>query len=119
MVESARRLLLCQKISNSEKITFTLLKTLPHVRSWWEGYWDRYTTNESTLFEREPTWATFVDELKEEFYPVEKYDDQYMRWTTLRQKRYQSDIGVHQHLSYLALKAGYQRLRATPVFEVP
>jgi hypothetical protein len=27
-----------QKISNSEKITFTLLKSLPHVRAWWEGY---------------------------------------------------------------------------------
>jgi hypothetical protein len=35
--------------------------------------------NESTPFMREPTWEAFVDSLKEEFYPVEKYDDQYMR----------------------------------------
>jgi hypothetical protein len=72
MVESARRLLLCPKIfSDSEKITFVLLKSLPHVRSWWEGYWERYTMDESTLFGREPTWVAFVDALKEEFYPVE------------------------------------------------
>jgi hypothetical protein len=32
----------------------------------------------------------FVDSLKEEFYPVENYDDWYMRWMTLRQKRDQT-----------------------------
>ena len=84
MVEYAGRLLLYPKKIGSEKITFTLFKSLPHVRSWWEGYWERYTTDESTLFGREPTWAAFVDALKEEFYPVGNYDDQYMRWTTLR-----------------------------------
>ena len=46
--------------------------------------------DESTLFGRQPTWDTFVDSLKEEFYHVENYDDQYMRWTTLRQKRDQT-----------------------------
>jgi hypothetical protein len=99
-----------QKISDSEKITFTLLKSLPHVRAWWEGYWERYTVDESTLFGREPTWEAFVDALKEEFYPVGNYDDQYMRWTTLRQKRDQTVLGVHQHISYLVLKSRYQRL---------
>jgi hypothetical protein len=76
-----------QNFSNSEKITFTLLKNLPCVRAWWEGYWKRYIEDESTLFRREPTWETFVDSLKEDFYPVGNYDDQYMRWKTLRQKR--------------------------------
>ena len=76
-----------QFFSDSENITFTLLKSLPHVRAWWEGYWERYTADESTLFGRQPTWTTFVDSLKEEFYPVENYDDQYMRWMTLRKKR--------------------------------
>jgi hypothetical protein len=79
-----------QKKFDSKKIIFTLLKALSHVRAWWEGYWERYTANESTLFGREPTWAAFVDALKEEFYPVRNYDDQYMRWTTLRQKRDQT-----------------------------
>jgi hypothetical protein len=72
-----------QKISNCLNITFALLKALPHVGAWWEGYWDRYTADESMPFRREPTWETFVDALKEEFYPVGSYDDQYMRWTTL------------------------------------
>jgi hypothetical protein len=64
-----------------------LLKSLPHVRAWWEGYWERYTMNESMPFGREPTWEAFVDSLKEEFYPIRNYDDQYMRWMTLCQKR--------------------------------
>jgi hypothetical protein len=76
-----------QKKFDSEKITFSLLKALPRVRSWREGYWERYIVDESTLFGRDPTWATFVDSLKEEFYPVGNYDDQHMTWTTLCQKR--------------------------------
>jgi uncharacterized protein YfeS len=84
MVEYARRLLLYPKIFDDEKITFTLLKSLPHVKAWWEGYWERYTMDESMPFGREPTWEAFVDSLKEEFYPVGNYDDQYMRWMTLR-----------------------------------
>jgi hypothetical protein len=75
-----------QYFSDSEKITFALHKSLPHVRAWWEGYLERYTADESTPFRREPTWVTFVDALKEEFYPIGNYDDQYMRWTTLVQK---------------------------------
>ena len=78
-----------QKNLGIENITFVLLKSLPNVRYWWEGYWERYTTDESTLFGREPTWEPFVDALKE-FYPVEKYDDQYMIWKTLHQKRDQT-----------------------------
>jgi hypothetical protein len=27
--------------SNKEKITFTLLKALPHVKHWWETYWEQ------------------------------------------------------------------------------
>jgi hypothetical protein len=73
-----------QNYFDSEKITFMLLKSLPHVRAWWEGYWERYTMDECTLFGREPTWAAFVDSLKEEFFPFENYYDQYMIWTTLR-----------------------------------
>jgi hypothetical protein len=76
-----------QKNYDSEKITFILLKSLPHVKPWWEGYWDRHIIDEYKLFGREPTWVAFVDSLKEEFYPVKKYDDQYMRCTTLHQKR--------------------------------
>jgi hypothetical protein len=27
-----------------EKITFALLKALPHVKHWWENYWDKSYT---------------------------------------------------------------------------
>jgi hypothetical protein len=76
-----------QKFYDSEKIALALLKSLLHVRAWWEGYRERYTTNESTPFKREPTWEAFVYALKEEFYPIRNYDDQYMRWMNLRKKR--------------------------------
>jgi hypothetical protein len=106
-----------QIFSASEKITFALLKSLPHVISWWEGYWERYIADEYTLFWREPTWIAFVEALKEEFYPVENYDDQYMRWKTLRQKRDQtvveytnifhtlrSNLGIKDSERHLVLK---------------
>jgi hypothetical protein len=76
-----------EKKFDNENITFVLLKALPHVKAWWEGYWERYTVDETTLFGREPTWEAFIDALKEELYPIGNYDDQYMRWTTLCQKR--------------------------------
>jgi hypothetical protein len=46
--------------------------------------------DESTPFRRELTWEAFVDALKEEFYLARNYDDQYMRWATLYQKRDQT-----------------------------
>jgi hypothetical protein len=67
-----------QNFSDSENITFALLKSLPHVRARWEGYLDRYTVNESTPFKREPTRAAFVDALEEEFYLIKNYDNHYM-----------------------------------------
>jgi hypothetical protein len=30
--------------SDREKITFTLLKSLPHVKHWWENYWEKSST---------------------------------------------------------------------------
>jgi hypothetical protein len=44
-----------QKFSDGEKITFTLLKSLPHVRSWCEGYYDKYTMDTNIILGREPT----------------------------------------------------------------
>jgi hypothetical protein len=118
MVESARRLLLYPKnFYDGEKITFMLLKSLPHVKAWWEGYWERHTTDESMPFGREPTWVAFVDALKEEFYHVGSYDDQYMRWMTLCQERDQtvpeytnifhtlhSKLGIQDSERHLVLK---------------
>ena len=72
---------------DKEKITFTLLKDLPHFKHWWETYWEQSSTEESGIYGAEPTWEFFVDAVKEQYYPVGNYEDQYMRWTTLRQER--------------------------------
>jgi hypothetical protein len=76
--------------SDKENITFALLKALPHVKHWLETYWEKISTEESGIYGAEPTWDFFVDVVKEQCYPVGNYDDQYMRWTTLRQERGQT-----------------------------
>jgi hypothetical protein len=70
--------------SDKEKITFALLKALPHVKHWWETYWEQSSTEESGIYGAEPTWDFFVDAVKEQYYPVGNYEEQYMRWTTLQ-----------------------------------
>jgi hypothetical protein len=45
-----------------------------------------HNEDESITFRIGPTWVAFVDALKEEFYPVGNYDDQYMRWMTSHQE---------------------------------
>jgi hypothetical protein len=76
--------------SDKEKITFALLKALPHVKHWWETYWEQSSTEDSGIYGAEPTWEFFVDAVKEQYYPVGNYEEQYMRWTTLRQERGQA-----------------------------
>jgi hypothetical protein len=73
--------------SNRENITFALLKALPHVKHWWETYWEKISTEESRIYGAKPTWDCFVDAIKEQYYPVGNYDAQYMIWTTLQQER--------------------------------
>jgi hypothetical protein len=34
---------------DKEKITFTLLKSLPHVKHWWENYWEKSSREESGI----------------------------------------------------------------------
>ena len=38
------------------------------------------------MFGAKPTWESFMDVVKEKYYLVGNYDDQYMRWTTLHQE---------------------------------
>ena len=54
-----------QIFSNSEKITFMLLKSLPHAIDWWETYCEKHVEDESEIFELGPTWMDFVDSLRE------------------------------------------------------
>jgi hypothetical protein len=79
-----------QNFSDRENITFALLKALPHVKHWWETYWEQSSTEESGIYGVEPTWDFFVDAVKEQYYPVDNYEDQYMRWTTLWQEKSQT-----------------------------
>jgi hypothetical protein len=69
--------------SDMENITFSLLKSLPRVKSWWETYKEKSSTKESGIYVVDPTWEFFVDAVKEQYYPVDNYEDQYMRWTIL------------------------------------
>jgi hypothetical protein len=42
--------------SNKEKIIFVLLKALPHVKHWWETYWEKISIEESGIYGADPTW---------------------------------------------------------------
>jgi hypothetical protein len=64
--------------------------TLPHVKHWWEAYWDKNSTKESGIFRVEITSYFFMDAVKKKYYPMGNYDDLYMRWTTLDQERGQT-----------------------------
>jgi hypothetical protein len=35
---------------NKEKITFVLLKVVPHVKDWWESFCEKKETEETSLF---------------------------------------------------------------------
>jgi hypothetical protein len=61
--------------SDREKITFALLKVFPHVKHWWETYWEQSSTEESGIYGVEPTWDFFVDAVKEQYYHVDNYED--------------------------------------------
>jgi hypothetical protein len=45
--------------SNKEKITFALLKVIPHVKHWWENYCE-HNSIESRIFGVTPTWDSFI-----------------------------------------------------------
>jgi hypothetical protein len=76
--------------SDRENITFTLLKALPHLKHWRETYGEQSSIEEFGIYGVEPTWDCFVDAVKEQYYPVGNYEDQYMRWSTLRKERGQA-----------------------------
>jgi hypothetical protein len=76
--------------SNREKITFSLLKVVPHVKDWWETFCEQRETNEPSLFIFMATQESFRDAIKEQYYPFGNYDDLYTKWTTLRQERDQA-----------------------------
>jgi hypothetical protein len=73
-----------------EKIIFALLKVVPHVKYWWDTYYEKRAIEEYEIFVVAPTWDSFQDAIKEQYYPIGSYEDQYTRWTTLHQERDQA-----------------------------
>jgi hypothetical protein len=73
--------------SNREKITYVLLKVVPHVKYWWETFCEKKKTTEPSLFTISLTWESFMNVIKEKYYHVGSYDDLYTIWTTLWQER--------------------------------
>ena len=41
--------------SDKENMIFSLLKSLPHVKHWWETYWEKRSTEESGIYGVKPT----------------------------------------------------------------
>jgi hypothetical protein len=76
--------------SNREKIIFSLLKVVPHVKDWWDTYSEQRAIQEYAIFMVSPTRDSFMDAIKEKYYLVGSYEDQYKRWTTLCQERDQT-----------------------------
>jgi hypothetical protein len=66
-----------------ERIIFALLKATPHVKDWWETYWEQQGEGETSMFSVSPTWNSFRDTINEEYYLVGSYEDKYIQWTTL------------------------------------
>jgi len=92
--------------SNRENITFALLKVVPHVKNWCDIYCEKNSTKESEMCEAKHTWDFFMDTIKEQYYPIGKYDDQYMRWTTLRQESGQAILEFTNTFHTLRSKMG-------------
>ena len=41
--------------SDKEKITFAQIKYIPHVKHWWETYWEQSSTKDSRIYGAKPT----------------------------------------------------------------
>ena len=61
---------LVHKFFDREKITFALLKVVPRVKGWWDTYFEYRAMEESAMFVVAPTWDSFRDAIKEQYYLV-------------------------------------------------
>ena len=96
--------------SDWEKIIFALLKATPHVKDWWETYCEKKDETEASLFSIVPTWNSFRDAIKEQYYPVGSYEDKYIQWTTLRQQRDQDVQELTNMFHAICTKLGIKDL---------
>ena len=68
--------------------------------------YEKNSSDESGMFETNPTWASFIDAIREQYYPVGNYDDQYTKWTILRQERDQMILEYTNNFHTLCTKLG-------------
>jgi hypothetical protein len=61
--------------SYRENITFSLLKVIPHVKDWWDTYFEKRAIEESEIFVVTPMWDSFRDVIKEKYYSFGSYED--------------------------------------------
>ena len=71
--------------SDRENITFALLKAVLHVQNLRGTYCEQNSSNESRMFETNPPWASSIYVVREQYYLVGNYDEQYTKWTIQRQ----------------------------------
>ena len=83
-----------------------LLKVVPHVKDLWEIFCEKNKTEEPSLFTVTTTWESFRDNIKEQYYPIESYDDLYTKWITLRQERDQVVLDFTNIFHTLRTKVG-------------
>ena len=81
---------------DKENITFALLKASPQVKNWWGTSCEQNSSDESGMFETIPTWASFIDVVREQYYPVGNYDDQYTKCHHFASREGPNNVGVNQ-----------------------
>ena len=62
------------------------------------------------MFEVDPTWASFIDVIEEKYQLVEKYDDQYTKWTIIHQHRDSTVLQNSNSFHTLCIKLGIRDL---------
>jgi len=70
-----------------EKILLLYFSKPPHVKDLWETFYEKKEESTPSLFLAAPTWNSFWDTIKEQYYPIRSYEDKYIKWTMLRQGR--------------------------------
>jgi hypothetical protein len=61
---------------------------------------------EYAVFVVSPAWDSFQDAIKEHYYPIGSYEDQYTIWTTLHQERDQTVPDFNNIFHTLRTKLG-------------
>lgn len=58
------------------------------------------------IFDQKPTWGEFMEHIKEEYFPIDTYEQKYMKWQLLRQKKDQTVQEYTNMFHALAAKLG-------------